>query len=109
TARLDRPSPATTAAHILVADENADERADLARLLHNRWNVTAVADGAAALQAIRRAPVDLILSTVMMPVMDGISLLHAVRADDALATIPEIMLSTRAGDDSGDDELQAKT
>ena len=58
-------------ARILVVDDNADMRAYITSLLGRVWTVTAVADGAAALRAVRDDPPDLVLSDVMMPGLNG--------------------------------------
>jgi two-component sensor histidine kinase len=84
----------------LVADDNADMREYLSRLLRQRWTVEAVADGVDALAAARRSRFDIVLTDVMMPRLDGFGLLRALRADPALASIPVIMLSARAGEES---------
>jgi signal transduction histidine kinase len=93
-------APDANAARILLADDNADMRDYVRRILARRWEVETVADGAAALAAAERRPPDLILTDVMMPAVDGFGLLQAVRARPALATIPVIMLSARAGDEA---------
>jgi signal transduction histidine kinase len=85
---------------ILLADDNADMRAYIQRLLAGRWSVEAVADGEAALQRVRQNPPDLVLSDVMMPRLDGLGLLRALRADEATRTIPVIMISARAGEEA---------
>jgi signal transduction histidine kinase len=90
----------TRSARILVADDNADLREYLTRLLSERYHVEAVADGAAALQAAHRCPPDLVLADVMMPALDGFELLRALRADLGLATLPVILLSARAGEEA---------
>ncbi|MDQ7249127.1 response regulator [Dongia sedimenti] len=102
-------------ARILVADDNADMRAYIARLLGGRWEVETVADGAAALDAIRRARPDLVLTDVMMPRLDGFGLLRALRDDPLLRDLPVIVLSARAGEearveglDSGADDYLTK-
>lgn len=64
-------------------------------------------DGAAALAALRAGTADLLLTDVMMPVLDGIGLTQAVRADPALRTLPVIMLSARAGGEAGVEGLEA--
>ncbi|AWN51403.1 ATP-binding protein [Methylobacterium sp. 17Sr1-1] len=92
---------------IVLADDNADMRAYVERLLGQDHRVVAVADGAAALDALRAAPSDLLLTDVMMPVLDGIALTRAVRADPALRTVPVIMLSARAGAEAGVEGLEA--
>jgi signal transduction histidine kinase len=87
-------------ARILVADDNADMRAYLVRLLAERWTTEAVTDGQAALEAIRRDPPELVLSDVMMPRLDGAGLLKALRADPTTSTIPVVLLSARAGEEA---------
>jgi PAS domain S-box-containing protein len=90
---------ATSGARIVLADDNADMRAYLQRLLSPYYRVEAVADGEAALAAIRHDPPALVLSDVMMPRLDGLGLLQALRRDPALRAIPIILLSARAGED----------
>ncbi len=89
-----------TGARVLVADDNADMRAYVERLLRGQYTVQAVASGAQALTAIRAQPPDLVLSDVMMPDLDGFGLLQAVRADPRTAHIPVILLSARAGEEA---------
>jgi signal transduction histidine kinase len=43
---------------------------------------------------------DLVLSDVMMPELDGFGLLAEIRADDRLKSVPFVMLSARAGEES---------
>jgi PAS domain S-box-containing protein len=89
------------AARVLVADDNADMREYVSRLLRQQgWTVRTVADGAAALEAARADRPDLILTDVMMPALDGICLLRALREDDRTRAIPVIMLSARAGEEA---------
>ena len=95
-------------ARILVADENADMRAYVARLLRAEGcEVETVGDGVAALEAARAHPPELVLTDVMMPRLDGFGLLRALRADPATATLPVVMLSARAGEESRVDGLRA--
>ena len=77
-----RPTRRGRAARILVADDNADMRDYIARLLGERYAVEAVADGAAALARGPEAPPDLILTDVMMPGLDGWGCSRALRADE---------------------------
>ncbi len=96
------PASATSqhlSTRILLADDNADMRLYVGRLLAQcGYDVVAVPDGVAALQAGREAPFDLLLADVMMPGLDGFGLLSAWRADEQLKTIPVILLSARAGE-----------
>lgn len=92
---------------ILLADDNADMRTYLTRLLSPHYRVVAVANGAAALAAIRTLQPDLALVDVMMPVVDGFALLQAVRSDPQLCALPLILLSARAGEASRVEGLRA--
>ncbi len=94
-------------ARILLADDNADMRAYVQRLLSGRYQVVAVPDGAAALAAARSDPPDLVLSDVMMPGLDGFGLLRELRAQGRTKTIPVILLSARAGEESAIEGLSA--
>ena len=87
-------------ARILLADDNADMRGYLGRVLRAQYDVEAVGDGCAALAAARRQAPDLVLADVMMPVMDGFALLREVRGDAALRTVPVLLLSARAGEEA---------
>ncbi|KFG67293.1 chemotaxis protein CheY [Microvirga sp. BSC39] len=97
----------TPKARVLVADDNADMRAYITRLLDDEHDVVAVPDGAAALQELLENGADLLVTDVMMPVMDGFQLVQQVRDQTRLRTLPIIMLSARAGDEASVEGLQA--
>ncbi len=90
------------AAHrIVLADDNADLRDYIARLLRGRGHlVETVADGVAALAAIRNLRPDLLITDVMMPRLDGIGLLRAIRQDPTLQDLSVIVLSARSGEEA---------
>ncbi|MBE9002467.1 response regulator [Nostoc sp. LEGE 12447] len=92
--------PSVASARILLADDNADMRDYVRRLLSQRYEVETVADGMAALAAIQVQQPDLILSDVMMPGLDGYELLHQLRADPQTRELPVILLSARAGEEA---------
>jgi PAS domain S-box-containing protein len=92
---------------VLVADDNADMRQYLIRLLAEAYEVQAVADGLTALAAARESPPDLVLADVMMPELDGFGLLRELRADPRTATVPVVLLSARAGEESRVEGLAA--
>ncbi|MGA9866603.1 MAG: ATP-binding protein [Acetobacteraceae bacterium] len=100
---------------ILLADDNADMRDYVRRLLGAQYDVEAVSDGQAALEAAARDPPDLVLTDVMMPRLDGIGLLRALRDGPPTRDLPIILLSARAGEearieglDAGADDYLAK-
>ena len=92
---------------ILLADDNADMRGYVTRLLEDRWTVHAVPNGVVALAAARARRPALVISDVMMPVLDGFGLLHALRAERALRDVPVILLSARAGEEASIEGLEA--
>ena len=85
---------------VLWADDNADMRQYVSRLLSGHYEVEAVADGRAALEAARREAPDLVLTDVMMPHLDGFELLRELRATEGLREVPVIVVSARAGEES---------
>jgi PAS domain S-box-containing protein len=104
---LDPSRPAAAKPRVLVADDNADMRHYLARLLSERYDVVAVADGREALRSIREHRPDLVLSDIMMPNLDGFGLMTELRSDPATNTLPIILLSARAGQESRVEGLDA--
>ena len=94
-------------ARILLADDNADMRDYLRRLLGQHWTVEVVADGTVALAAARAQVPDLVLADVMMPGLDGFALLQALRADPHTRQVPIILLSARAGEEARIEGLEA--
>jgi len=82
--------------HVLLVEDNADLRRYLARLLReDGWEVSETPDAETAL-AFESTP-DLVLSDVMLPGMDGLALVRALRANPDLHRIPVILLTARAG------------
>jgi len=75
--------------NILVVEDRKDDRYMLETMLHGcGFSTLGAANGHDALLLLKQQPVDLILSDVLMPVMDGYELLHACKADKALRDIP---------------------
>ena len=94
-------------ARVLVVDDNADMRYYLVRLLGAVWDTVVARDGAEALELARSARPELVLADVMMPRLDGFGLLAKIRADDALATTPVVLLTARAGEETAIEGLLA--
>ncbi|HVU49064.1 MAG TPA: ATP-binding protein [Polyangia bacterium] len=92
---------------VLVADDNADMRDYIARLLRPHWRVSTAADGLEALALARAHHPSLIVADVMMPKLDGFGLLRAVRTDPQLSATPVMLLSARAGEESRVEGLDA--
>jgi len=102
----DRTAPADSGV-VLVADDNADMRAHLKRILSPHWTVRLAPDGDAALRMVRADPPDIVVTDVMMPLLDGFGLLRALRVDPAIRDVPVIVLSARAGQEATVEGLDA--
>ncbi|MGH3153495.1 MAG: SpoIIE family protein phosphatase, partial [Streptosporangiaceae bacterium] len=98
-----KPAPA----RVLLADDNADMREYLERLLRPGYEVTTVTHGQAALEAARADPPDIVVSDVMMPRLSGLQLVAALRADLRTAEVPVLLLSARAGQEAAIEGLEA--
>jgi signal transduction histidine kinase len=94
-------------ARIVWADDNADMRDYVKRLLAPWYDVETAHNGESALACARREPPELVLADVMMPVLDGFGLLHALRADERTREVPFILLSARAGEEARVEGMQA--
>ncbi|MEV6707427.1 SpoIIE family protein phosphatase [Micromonospora wenchangensis] len=96
-----RPTPTTgdpaRVGRVLLADDNADLREHVTRLLSPEYEVVAVPDGAVALQEATAGRFDLVLTDVMMPRLDGFGLVTALRGNPATRHVPIVLLSARAG------------
>jgi two-component system chemotaxis sensor kinase CheA len=71
------------------------------------YEVRTAADGLEALSRLAERPVDLVLTDVEMPRMDGIGLTEAIRAHHGLRNTAVLMLTSRAGDDDRRRGLEA--
>jgi signal transduction histidine kinase/DNA-binding response OmpR family regulator len=92
---------------VLLVEHNGDMRDYLTHLLHeDGWTVDAVVDAEAALEAVE-AGHDIVLCDVMLPGLDGIELVRALRRLPATARLPIIVLTARAGPESEAEGLEA--
>jgi signal transduction histidine kinase len=99
-AREAEPGPEDAAGDrpvVLVVDDNAGIRERIASLLVELGAVRTAVDGVEAWEVLQREPVDLVLTDVMMPRLDGPGLVTRIRSDPVLSTTPVVMLSARAG------------
>ncbi len=85
---------------VLIVDDNADMRAHIRTLLGRHYHVVTANNGAEALEIIMQQPPTLVLSDIMMPVMDGLELLRAIKENPRTAQLPVVLLSARAGEEA---------
>ena len=81
---------------ILVVEDEGDLREVLAyNLTRERYRVSTARDGLTALDLVRKVRPDLVLLDLMLPDLDGVEVCRRIRADEALARTPIIMLTAK--------------
>lgn len=87
---------------VLVVDDSAAIRKILQRVLRQTGmaidNIYEAGDGQEALAALRSQPVNLVLTDINMPKMDGLQLLAAIKAEPDWRTLPVVMITTEGGE-----------
>ena len=96
----DTAATNTVKRNVLLVDDNDDFLAFLSGELSPYYNISTAPDGRQAMDCIRRARPDLVLTDVMMPVMDGNELCRCIKADDDMKSLPVVMLTARLSDEN---------
>jgi two-component system chemotaxis response regulator CheY len=90
------------ALNILIVDDSTAIRKILIRVLRQTQlaigQVFEAQDGLEALEVVRTTPLNLILSDINMPNMDGLSLLAELKASDRWRDLPVVMFTTEGGE-----------
>ena len=95
-------------ARILVVDDSTSiRRMIVACMAHCAYTVASAEDGAAGYALAQAEPFDLVITDQVMPVMDGMSLIRALRALPAYSHTPILMLTTEAGTESREEARAA--
>jgi DNA-binding response OmpR family regulator len=107
-----------TAEIVIAEDDETTREAIQFNLSDNGWDVVAFTDGATCwghLESRISNPPDLVVLDVMMPELDGLSVLERIRNHDALDNLPVVMLTSRNREedivqalDAGADDFVAK-
>lgn len=85
---------------ILLVEDNTELLSLMSRLLSERYHILTANNGEKAQKQIQKYPLDLVVTDVMMPVMNGIELTHWIKNSREYAQLPVIMLTAKAqGDD----------
>lgn len=87
---------------ILVVDDSAAIRKILQRVLRQTGmaikDIHEAGDGQQALEVLKAQKVNLVLTDINMPNMDGLQLLAALKASAEWASIPVVMITTEGGE-----------
>ena len=94
---------------LIVEDDQSQQRALKNKLEHSGYTVVTANDGEGAVDALRSAKPDLVLLDLIMPKLDGISVLRQMKADDALRGIPVVILTNLSSGDKVAEAMQLGT
>jgi two-component system, OmpR family, alkaline phosphatase synthesis response regulator PhoP len=96
----EAPRPHDGGKPLILVVEDEKDIADLIRfnLEHEGFAVTSAADGESALTALRTGQPALMILDVMLPGMSGLEVCRRVRGDQAMATLPIVMLTAKAAE-----------
>lgn len=93
---------------VLVVEDNEPNRRMRARRLQRRgYEISTAADGAEAIDSVRREPPDIILMDMSLPVMHGWAATREIKSDPVTASIPIIALTAHALSGDRDKALQS--
>lgn len=89
--------------NVLIVDDSSSMRAVIKKIIRlSGFNVSEyweAADGAEALEMMNRHWVDLVLSDINMPKMNGIEMIAAMKKNDLIASVPVVMVSTERNEE----------
>lgn len=85
---------------VLVADDSITTRSLLRSVLESGgYKVRTASDGEEALRLVRNEPIDLVVSDVQMPRLDGITLVERLREDTRTSGLPVVLFSSADSED----------
>ncbi|MBJ6368080.1 hybrid sensor histidine kinase/response regulator transcription factor [Snuella sedimenti] len=87
-------------ASILIVEDNDEVRAFIKNIFLNTYNIFEAANGKNALEIAKTHDIDLIISDVMMPVMDGMELCNEIKTTINTSHIPVILLTAKTSKES---------
>jgi len=95
TVNSNTPERAKEKKQLLVVEDNKDLREFLKQNLSGTYEVYTATDGISALRLLEKQSVDIIVSDIVMPEMDGLEFTNRLRNNELLSHIPVILLSAK--------------
>ena len=80
---------------MLVVEDNADLLELMKQALSKHYRVVTAKNGKQAWNVIQKEPLDIVVSDVMMPIMDGIELTRLIKNDQSFWQLPVILLTAK--------------
>jgi YesN/AraC family two-component response regulator len=91
---------------ILIVEDNLELLMLMQHMLRSHYRVFAAPNGKEALDIIHQTDLDLIVSDVMMPEMDGLELTQAIKEDDNYKHLPIILLTAKTQEEDQQEALR---
>ena len=91
---------------LLVVEDNVELLMLMQQLLGQKYRVKTASNGEEALQVIADNELDLIISDVMMPVMDGYELTRRIKGDPNMSYLPIILLTAKTQEEDREEALR---
>ena len=85
---------------ILIVEDNEDSRLFLQRSLSAEYNIIMAENGKEALEMMKERDVNLVVTDIMMPVMNGLELCSRIKNDILFSHIPVIMLTAKSTEEN---------
>ena len=93
------PTADTNASRVLIVEDNIELLRLMKRLLQPRYHVLTASDGREALQLLQTNKLDIVVSDVMMPEMDGYELTDHIKHNEIYSHLPIILLTAKTTED----------
>ena len=91
---------------LLIVDDSQDMRQFMSGIFSKDYAVIQAADGEEAKQIVRTKPIDLVITDLMMPKVDGLELTQFIKTNPELDSIPVILLTAKTAIESRLEALQ---
>jgi len=98
--QAEAPETESRKANLLIVDDNGEFRQFLCGELAEQYNIHQAANGEEALTVIAEQDIDLMVSDVMMPAMDGMTLCRHIKQDVSTSHVMVILLTARTAEES---------
>jgi signal transduction histidine kinase/ligand-binding sensor domain-containing protein/DNA-binding response OmpR family regulator len=85
---------------ILIVDDNREICETLNEILKEKYRVNIAVNGKQALETVEKVNIDIVISDIMMPVMDGIEFCNELKGNIKTSHIPVILLTAKSGEEN---------
>ena len=91
---------------LLIVEDNIELLMLLHQLLSTKYQVLTATNGTEALDIVNKEELDIIISDVMMPIMDGMELTRRIKSDPKYQHLPIILLTAKTQEETRTEALQ---